>query len=401
MDCILHIGTEKTGTTTLQNFLYDNVDALAAQGVALSQVMQTPNNRDFVAYFRHKLDDFAQMAGFYNQQEKARFFDGFEQRVVDEIQQLKTHCTTMVITSEHFHSRLIEPADIKTLQAFLKSHFDTVKVVCYLREQSSLRRSLYSTALKAEVDAPLEMFHPKIGAGHYYYDFEVVLNRWRRVFGAENMLPRLFCKSQLVEGDICKDFVASALPFVTSDALAFNQPDDNKSLKPLQARAFQAINRNRPFIQPAGGLDPVNLGLKEAVMQVPGLDRGTIESPLNSKISERFQRSNQAVSQQYFDGKPLFDVPSPKNDVTAEERFSLDEVGDIIENMMDQVLAKYAGKIVNEQEIDLLRDCAQRTNDGLPLTNEQAVKLLEIARRARPNGPVIKDMLRALRKRQN
>ena len=35
MKCILHIGTEKTGTTLLQNWLYDNKEKLSQVGIYL------------------------------------------------------------------------------------------------------------------------------------------------------------------------------------------------------------------------------------------------------------------------------------------------------------------------------------------------------------------------------
>ena len=44
MKCILHIGTEKTGTTILQDWLYDNKVELSKVGVYLSDNLGKTNN---------------------------------------------------------------------------------------------------------------------------------------------------------------------------------------------------------------------------------------------------------------------------------------------------------------------------------------------------------------------
>ena len=50
MKAIIHIGTEKTGTTTIQEFLHLNRSKLANQGVAYLQSPGLRNNRKLVTY---------------------------------------------------------------------------------------------------------------------------------------------------------------------------------------------------------------------------------------------------------------------------------------------------------------------------------------------------------------
>ena len=396
MKCILHIGIEKTGTTTLQNWLYQNRTALAAQGIALSTVLQHPNNRDMAAYFRSTLDDFAQMAGISSPEQKDRYFEGFIERLEREIEVLSANCTHMVFTSEHFHSRLFEADDIARLRDFLAAHFESTTVICYLREQSALRRSLYSTALKAEVSIGIEEFHPAIGPGHFYYDFVQVLGRWEDAFGRDNIRARLFDVAALQEGDVRRDFLKTALPFVAPETLVFEEARENESLSFLQARAFKAINRWRPFFRRGGGIDPVNMALKAAVLKAPGSHLGRLHSALNKTIFERFRTTNAEISRRYFDGQPLFTKPGESASELADEeiRLTLRDAGDLVEDLLDAVLRVAGGRILSEEEIDLLRDVALSHETGRPVSREQACRLLETAHRARPKGSFIAEKLR-------
>ena len=53
---ILHIGTEKTGSTLLQKWLYSNQKKLSNQGIYLSNILGIPNNIYFPINFNGKFD---------------------------------------------------------------------------------------------------------------------------------------------------------------------------------------------------------------------------------------------------------------------------------------------------------------------------------------------------------
>ena len=53
---ILHIGTEKTGLTLLQKWLYSNQKNLSNQGIDLSNILGIPNNIYFPINFNGKFD---------------------------------------------------------------------------------------------------------------------------------------------------------------------------------------------------------------------------------------------------------------------------------------------------------------------------------------------------------
>ena len=54
----------------------------------------------------------------------------------------KKNFKAFIITSEHFHSRLKTVEELSKLKYFLDKHFKQIKIICYLREQSSLFSSV-------------------------------------------------------------------------------------------------------------------------------------------------------------------------------------------------------------------------------------------------------------------
>ena len=71
MKCILHIGTEKTGTTSLQAFLNLNREILAEQGYLFTKSTGLQNNRSLpvAAYNADRRDDFTRLHRIYNDED--------------------------------------------------------------------------------------------------------------------------------------------------------------------------------------------------------------------------------------------------------------------------------------------------------------------------------------------
>lgn len=82
---ILHIGTEKTGTTTLQEFVDKNRQEFANQKLGTLKGFGRANNRDFVVYFQKSLDDWAKHKMISSEEEKSQYFSDFQSRFEKEI----------------------------------------------------------------------------------------------------------------------------------------------------------------------------------------------------------------------------------------------------------------------------------------------------------------------------
>ena len=75
MKAIVHIGTEKTGTTSIQKFLFQNRKKLRNGGFHFLQSAGSTNNRALPAYFiaEHLYDDFYRDEGILTLEAKTAF----------------------------------------------------------------------------------------------------------------------------------------------------------------------------------------------------------------------------------------------------------------------------------------------------------------------------------------
>ena len=195
MKCIVHIGTEKTGTTYIQDCLYDNLKEFRRKRIYLSEMLGFPNNRHLVAYFEpdFKTNNWTRNNGISTAEEKEEFFYDFENTFREEVRQAKQNSNTFIITSEHFHSQLRDPKDIARFRDFLHSIFDEVKIVCFFREQYDTALACYSTILKVGWSADRDEWIKKMCTlDNYYFNHMSIADQWAEEFGRENCIYQLY-----------------------------------------------------------------------------------------------------------------------------------------------------------------------------------------------------------------
>ena len=390
MKCILHIGTEKTGTTILQDWLYFNKGTLSENRVYLSDLIGKTNNRLLVCYFMDHFDDWFVANSINSQEDKERFFKDFKSNLIKEIEEASKNHDYMIITSEHFHSRLRKPELINQLKDFLYEVFEEVNVICYFREQSSVRKSLYSTALKVETNKKLEQFHNDIDPSHYYYNYYEIATRWSDIFGKKNCIFRVYERSRFINNDLREDFINSVGLASLSDKLSFDVSSANESLSYLESVLYRVINDQFPLFLTGGGVNSLNLALKKTVSSCETLKLGKIIATDSSDISKRFESINKKFFDTFFDGKYMF-KPNESNDEANEDvAMSLTEAAVILEELFQRLCLDQQLKQLENRDADILRDVALKFESGDTISKQEARQLMLLALRARPNGGLIK-----------
>ena len=110
MKLILHIGTAKTGTSSIQGFLKKNIDQLKRNAIYVPKVPMTADgNHRWAPLFANynKSDDFVRKLRFKSDKDKKRVIDE-KSEFIAECQNAVSTCNTIILSSEHFQSRLIE-----------------------------------------------------------------------------------------------------------------------------------------------------------------------------------------------------------------------------------------------------------------------------------------------------
>ena len=117
----LHIGTQKTGTTTLQNLGSRNRDALAHQGLLYPRTPGTVNHYGlpvFAAWGRVQ-SDLTRDLGLNTPSDVAAYLQSFPDRLGDEIR--ASGCSKVWLSNEHLSSRIRSPEYLGRLATLLRS----------------------------------------------------------------------------------------------------------------------------------------------------------------------------------------------------------------------------------------------------------------------------------------
>jgi hypothetical protein len=308
---IVHIGTEKTGTTSIQKFLFQNRKKLRTAGFHFLQSAGSTNNRALPAYFvaEDRFDDFYRDEGISTREAKAEFRKQFLQNFEHELATLPKNIHTVVISSEHFHSRLRSREELDRVKEFFTAYFDKIKIICYLRDQVSTCSSYYSTGLKSGNSATFAEFFQRCNPENYYFNYYEVLSNWERCFGIESLDVSLFSRKSFLNNKLLDDFTAKLDPALIG-VLSSDVDIENESLTPFGQALARGINLAFPVRTSRAELAQVREKCKSTIYQAY---RGTGRQPslaMQQKIYSDFTESNELLRTKYFPQlSQVFDPP--------------------------------------------------------------------------------------------
>ena len=294
---IVHIGTEKTGTTTIQHFLRLNRQRLAEQGIGVPETLG-PITHTWLATFAQTGDSDEDEAETVSDALKATRLQEFE----TEMSALPPGIQRVLFSSEHLHRRLATTEEVQRLRDLLSKYFGSIRVLVYIRRQDRLAASLYSTKIRYGASWDLPILPGKRAQSSHYYNYEILLRQYIEVFGRENITVRIFEKPRLAQGDVIRDYCES----VGIDESQTKGPDvKNPSLSPAALMVLGTLNERAP--------KRGEILIKEHFVRV-------LEQQFNSaqqiaprhealKFYERFRDSNDWVKETFFPEMqgPLFD----------------------------------------------------------------------------------------------
>lgn len=391
MKAWVHIGTEKTGTTSLQKFLSINRNKLIDQKFYFMKSTGYTNDARLAGYCLPSLNlDFYLFRNeFVNSEVKRQSFDfEFEKNFEKELFEISGKVDNVIFSSEFFHSRLRTDADKQKLKAFLDKYFDEVEIICYLRPQVDVNLSLYSTSLKSgPCTISMEEHLSRCHVDNYYYNYYEILESWKRVFNCSNIIVRLFDKSELLGEDLLKDF-CSLCDIEINSLLGIHK--ENESLTPTGQELLRITNKYLPVFIKNVGLNPLRQAIVKLVSVVCS---GSGESPgaeLAHKFQSKFDDINERVRLSWFpDRSTLFEINYSKHD---KDIYVDHNVVNFFESMLKEIcdngstsLLGFDNRIVGD-----LRDAAVMLEDK---DIDKSRTLMYLAALLRPDGPYISKKL--------
>ena len=274
MKLYLHIGTEKTGTTTIQHFLESNRQGLAERGYFIPRTLGPGNHRwlPVLAYKDDFADEFIRGNNLTNPERRRQVLDRKREELSRELAAIAVD--QAVMTSEHLHSRLRSVEEVRAVRDILAPWFDEIEVILYLRDPFSMAVSLYSTALRSgATDA--DVFAADNPYMLHAAEYRRLVEMWAEVFGRENLRIRIFERDQLKGGDVLADFAAT----IGLDLAGFPPPPrQNESLSTYAIQLLREFNVPAARTRSAGragrqAAEPPGAGSGGKVRRASGLSR--------------------------------------------------------------------------------------------------------------------------------
>lgn len=380
MKLIIHIGTEKTGSSSIQESLKVNSKVLIKNGYFFSQCGGERNNLMFPLYCMDESrdDPFFRKNNLNTIEKRREFKINFEQAFEKEVKNLPNNIHTVIISSEHFHSLLINQSEVELMKSLLAKYFNDVKVICYLREQVNTCISHYSTSIKTGYSGEFSDFIKKCSPQNPYYNYLDLLDRWSAVFGQSNVIVGLFDKKALKNNDIIDDFFYK-IEFDTSQAKVKRIKQTNQSLNYIGQCLLKAINSD-PTIKKA-----LNPAVSKFIHTQYSGKGENVDGATYQRLFQQFKVINTQVALKYFNKKtPLF-LPSP-----PQENYKNEEAEQVIKDLLPLIQLLLCSK-VDDSYADTCRDVAIKFENT---EIDTAYKLMSLAHKIRPEGPTIKNKLR-------
>ena len=296
----LHIGTHKTGSSSLQKFLFENVEWLLTKGY-----YYPVEGRYFLPMERSQSLLAHSLRGERPNYIRAEVEYSKRQCVAELIADIESSSApAVIISSEHFC-----PCDRVTLielQQILEPLFDQIKIVVYLRRQDQRLESGYNQRVKT--GACVDSFN-KIATRilhdnkPHMIDYYSMLESYADIFGKPNIIVRPFEKEQLAGGSVIDDFLA--ILDVQSDSSVVRSTELNRSISTEMLVLIRTLVTGLPEPQ----RKKLSMLLRRLPLQTDN-KRYTLCSPqMRSRILASSADSNSKVAREYLgrmDGQLYF-----------------------------------------------------------------------------------------------
>jgi hypothetical protein len=305
MELVLHIGAAKTGTTTIQEFLYANRGHLKDNGFHLLQSAGKKNHRALASMCtrRNRYVGFYHYQHIHSLESKLAFDANVLEKLTSELSETSDWAHTVISTSEDYYGGLLYADEIEKLRDILSPHFSRVRVVLYLRSQVETLSSLYSTFLKNGDVVTLEEFvSERCHADSNVYNCFQGAEMWSEVFGQSNLFLRLFDRNELDNGDLLEDFSNQLQPGLFR-ALTQRIEVQNQSLTLLGQALALAVNRRIPAFSETNGWSIWNRMLIRQISRFFSGSGASLDEKTAIMVEDIFRESNALLHEKYFSSR--------------------------------------------------------------------------------------------------
>ncbi len=331
---LLHIGVEKTGSTTIQEFLYQNKILLKRQGVFFPELITFRNHRPVAVYCckTTKSNMFTNIHGIDDLRKREKWKLYFWNLFASEMKKIDKGVEKVIFSSEHFSSLLKDKEEIQLLKLFMEPYFSMVKIVIYIRRQDLIAGSMISNSAKAGSGKMM----PKADqiSHRHYYNFNKLVRKWSDIFGKGNLRLRVFEADRMTGKDLLTDFKQQVGIYPDK---GFIEPGRlNTSISATAVETAWLFNKKYPLDKYKGDLNELRKIRLKLINQVnknypgPGIMFNRKDA---KKFLKQYKRSNSQLAKTWFNRRKIFSEDFsmyPKNKEKVDTGLVLTLVKDFI-----------------------------------------------------------------------
>lgn len=347
---IVHIGMPKTGTSSIQAWLYGNRRELSRQGFYLDRMpLLQARPREHLELAICQFD----MAGELMPNQRMRYVYGFSDlagqaavaRRFTELFARKAAVAseeTVLMSVEDVGGMTTTEGQVAGLESWLGQFFDDIRYIVYFRRQEDVLPSAYSQLIKTGRTLPFEDFFEKRKQNDYF----ARVAPWISVVGKDRITIRLLESDEMLDGDLIADFAAAA---GIDPKPTVSMPRQNESLTAPAGEFLRILNRQ---LKRAGEVDPgsapVRSGLNGFLVKAfADMPKYTLSNDQVREIRELNCDSNEQFRAAYFPHREeLFPArPERKGRPAAISPEQVAEVGAAV------LVAMYEGSLPPQKDI--------------------------------------------------
>jgi len=331
---LLHVGSYKTGTTSLQSSLASNSTKLLSLGGGVFYCLLRPDRINHAQLVRAIKSEFLSMN--YDDVMMHKYFPGLcnlkmsAKATVEYIKNnfFESNSKTLLLSSENFYmgtglmsSRLSDKDEKRRYNEYVMSYINEefnefdIKVVIYLRRQDDMLESMYNQMYKTGKRYNAEEKEIVFENGYLknaimqeilanedmkmFCDYYFQLCQWSNIYGKENLIVRVYEKSQLPRGTVY-DFYKHVLCLDDSEieVLLAEGRVENESVKRDIVEYVTAMHRD--------GLYKVDeekilmLSKKSSLDFLSKNNKNILTAKQASNLLEHYKESNEKVAREYL-----------------------------------------------------------------------------------------------------
>jgi len=309
MKAIIHIGAPKTGSTSIQRFLFLNQKALKRQGF-----LHKRNVAKRASQFEYPLAALGRVGRLPGGQDQrlrynARSVEDINAQVKPHVEALKKYarfkdCHTAIFSTEHAAPWLRSPKLVRAFDAMFAEHFGSRLYVLYVRNTVDLLPSTYSEVLKRGRSVTMEEWIRLRMAKKTHYD---IAQLWRDTLGSENFSIRLLDPGFLEGGDLYQDFAKVCGFDIEGMEIP---PRANESLSAPAAEALRILNGRLPALREDGSQNPLRVGIVPKLMELSAdAPRLTLNAEQLAAVDAEWGSSNEKLRAEFFPERDVLFTP--------------------------------------------------------------------------------------------